>query len=167
MSRRLEELTDRTIEESGERPKKAFEDAGFSEELKKQLEERIEMSKFKSDNAAAFAQVDLPVWSSVQGMSGVMGLLIRSRQVPAKAIEISQQLNPGLAPSRLKIPPFGCSTTPISHYEVPGRLRFQRHENFRSTLTSDDGAHQGSHLVSASRMLVTEHPSMRSVKTRA
>ncbi|KAI9875843.1 MAG: hypothetical protein M1830_007914 [Pleopsidium flavum] len=60
MTRRLEELTNRTIEESGERSKKAFEDAGFSEELKRQLEERIEMSKFKSDNAAAFAEAELP-----------------------------------------------------------------------------------------------------------
>jgi len=61
MSRRLEELTEQTIEESGARSKKAFEEAGFSEELKRQLEERIEMSEFKSDNAAAFAQVDMPV----------------------------------------------------------------------------------------------------------
>lgn len=61
MSRRLEELTEQTIEESGARSKKAFEEAGFSDELKRQLEERIQMSKFKSDNAAAFAQVDMPV----------------------------------------------------------------------------------------------------------
>lgn len=61
MSRRLEELTDQTIEESGTRSKKAFEEAGFSEELKRQLEERIEMSNFKSQNAAAFAQLNMPV----------------------------------------------------------------------------------------------------------
>ena len=62
MSRRLEELTEQTIEESGARSKKTFEQAGFSEELKRQLEERIQMTKFKSDNAAAFAQMDMPVW---------------------------------------------------------------------------------------------------------
>ncbi len=61
MSRRLEDLTEQTIEESGARSRKAFEEAGFSEELKRQLEERIEMSKFKSENAAALAQVNMPV----------------------------------------------------------------------------------------------------------
>ena len=65
MSRRLEELTNRAIEETGARSKQAFEEAGFSEELKRQLEERIEMGKFKSENAAAFAQVEMPVWSSL------------------------------------------------------------------------------------------------------
>ena len=67
MSRRLGELTEQTIEESGARSRKAFDEAGFSEELKRQLEERIEMSNFKSDNAAAFAQVDMPV-----GFHGVL-----------------------------------------------------------------------------------------------
>lgn len=61
MSRRLEDLTDQTIEESGARSKKTFEEAGFSEEFKRQLEERIEMSNFKSENAAAFAQLNMPV----------------------------------------------------------------------------------------------------------
>lgn len=61
MSRRLEDLTEQTIEESGAQSRKAFEEAGFSEELKRQLEERIEMSKFKSENAATLAQVDMPV----------------------------------------------------------------------------------------------------------
>lgn len=74
MSRRLEEMTDRTIEESGERSRKAFEDAGFSEELKKELEERIAMSSFKSENAAAFAQVDLPVYPSTKGTVDTMDM---------------------------------------------------------------------------------------------
>ncbi len=61
MSRRLEELTNQTIEESGRRSKKAVEEAGFSEELKRQLEERIEMTQFNNENAAAFAQIKMPV----------------------------------------------------------------------------------------------------------
>jgi hypothetical protein len=38
-----------------------MEGAGFSEELKKQLEERIAQSSFRSENAAAVSQVDMPV----------------------------------------------------------------------------------------------------------
>ena len=63
MSRRLAQMTDESIEQGGRRTKKAIEEGGFSEELKRKLEERIQGSSFKSENPAAFAQVNMPVRS--------------------------------------------------------------------------------------------------------
>ena len=63
MSRRLAQMTDESIEQGGRSAKKAIEEGGFSEELKRRLEERIQESSFKSDNPAAFAQVNMPVCS--------------------------------------------------------------------------------------------------------
>jgi len=61
MSRRLEEMTEKTVEHGGRSAQKAVEEAGFSEELKQRLEARIADSMFKAENPAAFAQVNLPV----------------------------------------------------------------------------------------------------------
>ena len=61
MSRRLEEMTERTVEGNGRSARKHVEEAGFSEELRRRLETRIADSSFKNKNAAAFAQVNLPV----------------------------------------------------------------------------------------------------------
>ncbi|MCJ1432922.1 hypothetical protein MMC27_002280 [Xylographa pallens] len=60
MSRRLEDMTERTFAESGRSAQKSVEEAGFSEELKRSLEARIANSHFKSANPAAFAQIDMP-----------------------------------------------------------------------------------------------------------
>lgn len=61
MSRRLADMTDETLESGGRTARKAVEEAGFSEELKKRLEARIQDSEFRSENPAAFAQVNMPV----------------------------------------------------------------------------------------------------------
>ena len=61
MSRRLADMTERSMEEGGRSAKKAVEEAGFSEDLKKQLEERIAAGTFRSENASAFAQAEMPV----------------------------------------------------------------------------------------------------------
>ena len=66
MSERLAQITDELIEQDGRRAKKAIEEGGFSEELKKKLEARLQESSFRSKNAAAFAQVSLPVRLSHQ-----------------------------------------------------------------------------------------------------
>ena len=63
MSERLEQMTDAMIEQDGRRAKKAIDEGGFSEELKKKLEARLQESSFRSENAAAFAQASLPVRS--------------------------------------------------------------------------------------------------------
>ena len=61
MSRRLAEITDDAIESGGRDARRAMEEAGFSEELKKKLEERIQKSSFRNENPAAFAQMEMPV----------------------------------------------------------------------------------------------------------
>jgi len=60
MSRRLEEMASDNLETGGRGARKAVEEAGFSEELKARLQEKIASAGFKSDNASAFAQVELP-----------------------------------------------------------------------------------------------------------
>lgn len=60
MSRRLAEMTEDALT-SSKSARKNVQNAGFSDDLKKQLEEKIAASSFKSDNAAAFSIADMPV----------------------------------------------------------------------------------------------------------
>ena len=60
MSRRLAQATEDALLEGGRAGRKAVEQAGFSEELKARLFERIKGHTFKADNAAAFAEAELP-----------------------------------------------------------------------------------------------------------
>ena len=64
MSGRLAQMTDEMIDQDRRRAKKAIDEGGFSEELKKKLEARLQESSFRSENAAAFAQASLPVHSN-------------------------------------------------------------------------------------------------------
>lgn len=59
MSRRLAQATEDALLEGGRAGQKAVEEAGFSDELKTKLLERIEAAKFRSDNAAAFAEAGM------------------------------------------------------------------------------------------------------------
>jgi hypothetical protein len=59
MSRRLAEATEDALFEGGIAGRKAVEDAGFSEELKNKLLEKVEAAKFRSENATAFAEAGL------------------------------------------------------------------------------------------------------------
>jgi hypothetical protein len=59
MSRRLAEATEDALFEGGRAGRKAVEEAGFSEELKARLLERVESAKFKSENSSAFAEANL------------------------------------------------------------------------------------------------------------
>lgn len=60
MSRRLSEATEDAILEGGRAGRKAVEEAGFSEELKQKLLEKVGAAKFRSENATAFAEVGMP-----------------------------------------------------------------------------------------------------------
>ncbi|KAK4695838.1 hypothetical protein P7C71_g1994, partial [Lecanoromycetidae sp. Uapishka_2] len=60
MSRRLAHMTEESIEHGGRGAKKAIEEGGFSEELKRQLGARIQDSAFRSENSAAFAELNMP-----------------------------------------------------------------------------------------------------------
>ncbi|KAJ8066306.1 hypothetical protein OCU04_005384 [Sclerotinia nivalis] len=59
MSRRLAEATEDALLEGGRAGRKAVEEAGFSEELKARLLERVEASKFRAENASAFTEASL------------------------------------------------------------------------------------------------------------
>ncbi|KAF4342564.1 hypothetical protein FBEOM_3482 [Fusarium beomiforme] len=59
MARRLEEATEEAIFTGGRAGRRAVEDAGFSEELKERLLNKIADATFKSANASAFAEAGL------------------------------------------------------------------------------------------------------------
>ena len=61
LSRRLAEMTEESIESGGRTARKMMDEAGFSEELKRKLEAKIQGSSFRDENPAAFAQMDMPV----------------------------------------------------------------------------------------------------------
>jgi hypothetical protein len=59
MFKRLAEATEDALLEGGRAGRKAVEEAGFSEDLKQRLLERVESHKFKSENAPALAEAGL------------------------------------------------------------------------------------------------------------
>lgn len=61
MSRRLSQITEESLDQDGRGMKKAIEEGGFSEDLKKRLEARIHDSTFRSAHPAAFAELNMPV----------------------------------------------------------------------------------------------------------
>jgi hypothetical protein len=60
MARRLEEATEEALLTGGRAGRRAVEDAGFSEELKQRLLNKVADAKFRTEHAAAFAQASLP-----------------------------------------------------------------------------------------------------------
>nr|POE47086.1 nucleoporin [Quercus suber] len=59
MSRRLAALSEHALEDGGRSARKVVEEAGFSDDLKRELEERIANASFRSENARAFAQASM------------------------------------------------------------------------------------------------------------
>ncbi|KAK4553091.1 hypothetical protein LTR86_009818 [Recurvomyces mirabilis] len=59
LSRRLEQMSEESLESGGRSARKAVEEAGFGDDLKRQLEEKIAAASFRSENANAFAQAGL------------------------------------------------------------------------------------------------------------
>jgi hypothetical protein len=60
MTRRLRGMSDEALETGGRSAQKAVSEAGFSEDLKRQLEERIASSNFRAEHRNAFAEAELP-----------------------------------------------------------------------------------------------------------
>ena len=60
-SRRLSELAQETIDTGSKSDHNLMQNAGFSEELKKQLEDRIAQTTFAAQNQRAASQVNMPV----------------------------------------------------------------------------------------------------------
>ena len=59
MARRLEEATEEALFTGGRAGRRAVEDAGFSDELKERLLNKIADAQFKSENSSAFAEAGL------------------------------------------------------------------------------------------------------------
>ncbi|RAL17245.1 DnaJ family domain-containing protein [Aspergillus homomorphus CBS 101889] len=72
MARRLSAMTEDAMLEGGRSARKNMESAGFSEDLKKQLEERVAAASFRNDYASAHAIVDMPA-SAGQGTRDIAG----------------------------------------------------------------------------------------------
>ncbi|KAF2020660.1 hypothetical protein BU24DRAFT_321862, partial [Aaosphaeria arxii CBS 175.79] len=60
MTRRLRDMSEEAIETGGRSSRKAVSEAGFSEDLRKQLEERIASANFRAENRNAFVEAELP-----------------------------------------------------------------------------------------------------------
>ena len=61
MSRRLSEMAEETMERGSKSDQKLMVDAGFSEGLKRQLEDRIAQTTFNVENQRAIGQAEMPV----------------------------------------------------------------------------------------------------------
>jgi hypothetical protein len=61
MSRRLSEMVEETMDTGSKSDRKLMQDAGFSEELKRKLEERIAQTAFQAENQQAFSEANMPV----------------------------------------------------------------------------------------------------------
>ncbi|KAK2060229.1 hypothetical protein LY76DRAFT_421033 [Colletotrichum caudatum] len=60
MSRRLEEATEEALLTGGRAGRRAVEDAGFSEELRERLLDKVQTAQFRSKYASAFAEASMP-----------------------------------------------------------------------------------------------------------
>lgn len=61
MSRRLADMAEETMDTGSKSDRKLMKEAGFSEELKAQLEQRIAQTSFNAENQQAISQVTMPV----------------------------------------------------------------------------------------------------------
>lgn len=60
MSRRLQEATEEAMFTGGRAGQRAVEDAGFSDELKERLLAKLKDAQFRSENASAFSEINMP-----------------------------------------------------------------------------------------------------------
>ncbi|GMG25683.1 unnamed protein product [Aspergillus oryzae var. brunneus] len=101
MARRLSEMTEQAMLEGGRSARKNIEHAGFSDDLKKQLEERITATAFKSDHATAHSIVNMPVyiaaaepWSGTESLQDVTLRMLDSSKKPMRVPYKIPQPNP-------------------------------------------------------------------------
>jgi hypothetical protein len=63
MTQRLRSMSEEALESGGRTAQKAVSEAGFSEDLKKQLEERIASASFRAEHRSAFAEAEAPSYA--------------------------------------------------------------------------------------------------------
>ena len=61
LSRRLSEMAEETMNTGSKSDRKLIEEAGFSNELRKQLQYRIAQTSFNAQNQQALIQANMPV----------------------------------------------------------------------------------------------------------
>ena len=61
LSRRLAEMAEETMDTGSKSDRKLMQDMAFSDDLRKQLEDRIAQTAFKGDNQQALSQANIPV----------------------------------------------------------------------------------------------------------
>ncbi|OAG12293.1 uncharacterized protein CC84DRAFT_1171044 [Paraphaeosphaeria sporulosa] len=64
MTRRLRDMSNEALETGGRSAQKTVSEAGFSEDLKRQLEERIASASFRAEHRNAFTEMELPSTAS-------------------------------------------------------------------------------------------------------
>lgn len=126
MSRRLQEAAEDALLEGGRAGRKAVEESGFSEELKNRLLERVEATRFRSENATAFAEAGMSTnvgrgsrdiatgqaWTGTESTSDVVLRMLDDAHKPLK---------PGMR-GQAKIPsPIVDLRLKRSHKERPGQ----------------------------------------------
>lgn len=123
MARRLSQMTEDAILEGGRSARRNIEHAGFSEDLKRQLEERVKAASFKSEYAAAHSILDMPVCSCKPTKSSSKLISLSRIYSPAPAKERARQPQPqhGQAQNPSTTQPSACSMTPANQSEPPSR----------------------------------------------
>jgi len=110
MSRRLHEATEDALFEGGRAGRKAVEEAGFSEELKQRLLNKVESANFRSDNAAALAEADMGENVGRGSRDIAVGQAWTGVEAPADSVlrmlnDAHKQLDPGLrGPAKIPSP---------------------------------------------------------------
>jgi hypothetical protein len=120
-------MTEESLLEGGRSARKNLQEAGFSDDLKRALEEKIKAATFKSDNAQAFSVLDTPVrMVSMRAICIYGSANNSSRQAQEKVLANMPWQHLGAEQRTSKIPPFECSMTPKSLYEFLSRSRVLR-----------------------------------------
>ena len=71
MSRRLAEMAEETIDTGSKSDRKLMREVGFSEELKKQLEDRIADTGFAAEKQRAASEINMPVCLNILPPSSI------------------------------------------------------------------------------------------------
>lgn len=126
MARRLSQMTEDAMVEGGRSAQRNMEAAGFSEDLKKQLEERVKAAAFRSEYAAEHSILEMPVRNpSDSSYHATTNLCIWtiSRLAQAKEHERQPQLPHGQETRPQPTRCSACSTTPANQSAPHSRSR--------------------------------------------
>ncbi|KAL1854619.1 hypothetical protein Plec18170_004710 [Paecilomyces lecythidis] len=144
MSRRLAEMTEQSMTEGGRSARKNMQEAGFSEDLKRQLEERLAAGAFQNENAAAISVANMPssagrgtqdvaaapAWT---GSESFQDTALRMLDDASKPMKTPYKIpKPGL-------PPVNLSPAPKTKQSTGQRLANARERTINYSLSQDSG----------------------------